>query len=158
MPTFMRQGRRITDSQAKSSLEIAVIRVHVERVIRRLKTFLVLSFIRHDMNHLMNKIIIILSFTVNCLDPLIRDEKQFDEVTKQFMAEDDSWMANIPDDFMPDMDPLDITNYEQSEDLEEPLVDVDDPSVDLDDPSVDLDDPSVDLDDPLVGLTIRDNL
>ena len=106
----------------------------------------------------MNKIIIILSFTVNCLDPLIRDEKQFDEVTKQFMAEDDSWMANIPDDFMPDMDPLDITNYEQSEDLDEPLVDVDDPSVDLDDPSVDLDDPYVDLDDPLVGLTIRDNL
>ena len=155
MPTFMRQGRRITDSQAKSSLEIAVIRVHVERVIRRLKTFLVLSFIRHDMNHLLNKIMIILSFTVNCLDPLIRDEKQFDEVTKQFMAEDDSWMANIPDDFMPDMDPLDITNYEQSEDLDEPLVDVDE---DVDDPSVDLDDPSVDLDDPLVGLTIRDNL
>ena len=77
MPTIMRQGRRITDSQAKSSLEIAVIRVHVERVIRRLKTFLVLSFIRHEMHHLMNKVVIIcknlMSFLFNHVSNALND-------------------------------------------------------------------------------------
>ena len=106
MPPFIRQGRQLSDNEARSSLEIAVHRVHVERVIRRLKTFEVLTFVRHDMNHQMNKILMILSFTINCFDPLIRDEKEFDTLTKQFMEEDDSWMNEVPDEFMPDTDPF----------------------------------------------------
>ena len=81
-------------------------------MIRRLKTFLVLSYVRHDMHHYMNKILAILSFSINCFDPLIRDDKEFDEVTKKFMAENDEWMQDIPEDFMPDTDPLAMSDDE----------------------------------------------
>ena len=64
------------------------------------------------MHHYMNKILIILSFSINCFDPLIRDDKEFDEVTKKFMAENDEWMQDIPEDFMPDTDPLAMSDDE----------------------------------------------
>ena len=54
------------------------------------------------MNQYMNKILVILCFTINCFDPLIRDDKEFETLVKQFMAEDDEWMNDIPEDFMPD--------------------------------------------------------
>ena len=54
------------------------------------------------MNQYMNKILVILCFTINCFDPLIRDDNEFETLVKKFMAEDDEWMNDIPEDFMPD--------------------------------------------------------
>ena len=63
----------------------------------------------------MNKILIILAFSINCFDPLIRDDKDFDALIKKFMTEDDAWMEDIPEDFMPDTDPLDISEDEDDD-------------------------------------------
>ena len=36
MPSFIRQGRQLTDQEAKTSLEIAVQRVHIEVTVQNL--------------------------------------------------------------------------------------------------------------------------
>ena len=53
-----------------------------------------------------NKIIYILAFCINCFGPLIQEQDKVDELIKKFQEDnmDDKIFANMPDDFMPDLD------------------------------------------------------
>ena len=79
-----------------------------QRAIARLKVFQVLSFVRQDRNPYMNKIVFILGFSINCFGPLIKEQEKVDELIKKFQEDnlDDEFFANMPDDFMPDLDPM----------------------------------------------------
>ena len=52
----------------------SIERVHVERGIERLRRFKVMKFMSHHMYRHCNKLLIILSYTVNLFPPLIRDK------------------------------------------------------------------------------------
>ena len=51
---------------------------HTERAIARLKIFQILQFIRHDLYPYINKILVILSYTVNNFPPLLDDDEDQD--------------------------------------------------------------------------------
>ena len=79
MPPFMRQGRQLEPKQRKENRDIAKERIHVERAIERLRRFEVMRFMSHHMYKHFNKLIVILSYTVNQFGPLIRDKNTFME-------------------------------------------------------------------------------
>ena len=54
----------------------------MERAIERLRRFGVMKYVRHDMQKHFNKLVIILSFTVNSFGPLIK-EKDLDKLKKK---------------------------------------------------------------------------
>lgn len=91
-----------------------------QRAIARLKVFQVLSFVRQDRNVYMNKIIYILAFCINCFGPLIQEDGKIDELIKKFQEDkmDDQFFANMPDDFMADLDPIedDVEDKDKDED------------------------------------------
>ena len=73
MPPVRRQKRQLNPSQRRENLKVAVERVHVERGIERLRRFKVMKFMSHHMYKHCNKLLVILSYTVNLFPPLIRD-------------------------------------------------------------------------------------
>ena len=72
-----------------------LFRVHVERGIERLRRFGVMKFVRHDMQRHFNKLLIILSYTVNNFGPLIRDKNCMyeEEVEKEDDIDEDDLEA-----------------------------------------------------------------
>ena len=83
MPSFKSKAIRQTEQQRIKNLRIAIERVHVERAIARLKIFQLLSYVRHDMYPFINRILIILAYTVNNFPPLIDDDE--DEEFEKFL-------------------------------------------------------------------------
>ena len=83
MPSFKSKAIRQTEQQRIKNLRIAIERVHVERAIARLKIFQLLSYIRHDMYPFINRILVILAYTVNNFPPLIDDDE--DEEFEKFL-------------------------------------------------------------------------
>ena len=73
MPPVRRQKRQLNPKQRNENLKVAIDRVHVERGIERLRRFKVMKFMSHHMYKHCNKLLVILSYTVNCFPPLIRD-------------------------------------------------------------------------------------
>ena len=80
-----------------------------QRAIGRLKIFQVLSFVRHDRNKYMNKIMAILAFACNGFGPLIKEADKVDDIIKKFQEDndDDKLFRDMPDDFFADLDPID---------------------------------------------------
>ena len=74
MPPLRVQKRQLNPAQRKENLEVAIERVHVERGIERLRRFKVMKFMSHHMYRHCNKLLVILSYTVNLFPPLIRDQ------------------------------------------------------------------------------------
>ena len=74
MPPLRVQKRQLNPEQRKENLKVAVDRVHVERGIERLRRFKIMKFMSHHMYRHCNKLLIILSYTVNMFPPLIRDK------------------------------------------------------------------------------------
>ena len=77
-----------------------------QRAIGRLKIFQVLSFVRHDRNKYMNKIMAILAFSCNCFGPLIKEADKVDDIIKKFQEDNDDLFRDMPEDFFADPDPL----------------------------------------------------
>ena len=73
MPPVRRQKRQLNPKQRNENLKVAIDRVHVERGIERLRRFKVMKFMSHHMYKHCNKLLVILSYTVNCFPALIRD-------------------------------------------------------------------------------------
>ena len=74
MPPIRSQKRQLNPAQRKENLDVAIERVHVERGIERLRRFKVMKFMSHHMYRHCNKLLVILSYTVNLFPPLIRDK------------------------------------------------------------------------------------
>ena len=104
MPPIRSQKRQLNPAQRKENLDVAIERVHVERGIERLRRFKVMKFMSHHMYRHCNKLLIILSYTVNLFPPLIRDKnctydekveneddltnEEIDEIFRQISEED----------------------------------------------------------------------
>ena len=76
MPPFVRQKQQFSGPQNQDCYRIASVRIHVERAIARLKQFMVLQFLPHDLYKYINKILLILAFIVNNFNPLIADDEE----------------------------------------------------------------------------------
>ena len=76
MPPFVRQNRQLNDAQNKDCYRISSLRIHVERCIARMKTFGVMRFVSHHMYQHLDKLLVIISFLVNNMPPLIAEKEE----------------------------------------------------------------------------------
>lgn len=74
MPPFRSGERQFTTQQNRDCYEVAKVRIHVERAIRRLKYFEVLNFVPSLMLPKVDKIFVIVSFFANFFNDLIHEE------------------------------------------------------------------------------------
>lgn len=73
LPAFTRGGGQLTEEQVTSTRRIANVRIHVERAIRRLKVYKILSqVVPINMSPKMDKILRICAALANLRDDLIR--------------------------------------------------------------------------------------
>ena len=72
MPPLVREKRQFSAGQNEEGYQISSLRIHVERAIERIKRFRVLKFIERPMLRHLDMILIVLSYVVNNLDPLIK--------------------------------------------------------------------------------------
>ena len=114
MPPVRRQKRQLNPKQRNENLKVAIDRVHVERGIERLRRFKVMKFMSHHMYKHCNKLLVILSYTVNCFPALIRDpnciynekveeeeeltNEEIDAIMKDFEEEFEVNSENEPND------------------------------------------------------------
>ena len=82
MPPFVRQKQQFSDAQNRDCYKIASVRIHVERAIARLRQFMILKFLPHDLYKHIDKILKILAFIVNNFNPLINDDDSDEEDTE----------------------------------------------------------------------------
>ena len=68
----------------------------------------------------MNKIVFILAFCINCFGPLIQEGAKIDELIKKFQEDsvDDEMFANMPEDFMADLDPMEDEEFVECDEEE----------------------------------------
>ena len=72
------KGRKLTPREIRKTREIATLRIHVERAIRRLKTFKLLSgVIDPALRHNLDAVLVIAAVISNLQGPLIRDRWAF---------------------------------------------------------------------------------
>ena len=66
----------------------------------------------------MNKIVFILAFCINCFGPLIQEDPKLDDLIKKFQEDnvDDEIFANMLDDFMPDLNPMEDEDEDEYDD------------------------------------------
>lgn len=74
MPPFKQADRQFTTQQNRDCYQIARVRVHVERAIRRLKYFEILNFVPSLMLPHIDKIFVIVSFFANFFNDLIDED------------------------------------------------------------------------------------
>lgn len=74
MPPFKKgqQHFQFSNSQNRDAYQIARVRIHVERVIERMKRFQMLDYIRADMRDHFDDILVIVSAICNCATDIIR--------------------------------------------------------------------------------------
>ena len=91
-----RQGRQFSRSQNEEGYNVARLRIHVERSIGRLRIFKILQFLENSLVPDLNKILIVLAYTVNNLPPLFKEESEpeetvedVDEITDYFQTMSD---------------------------------------------------------------------
>ncbi|KAG9273573.1 hypothetical protein AMEX_G12744 [Astyanax mexicanus] len=76
MPSFTKKGAQLTEEQVTATRRIANVRIHVERAIRRLKVYKILSqVVPITMAPKMDKILRVCAALVNLRDELIRDSE-----------------------------------------------------------------------------------
>jgi hypothetical protein len=73
MPPFVTQGRQFDRKANSECYKVASVRIHVERAIQRLKMFGILQFLEYPLLKHLNKILIVTSYIVNSMGPLIND-------------------------------------------------------------------------------------
>ncbi len=72
MPPFKRGERQFSDSENTEGFKCSSLRIHVERAIRRLKYFNILSFLTTDLIPHIDKINVVIAFLCNNMPELIR--------------------------------------------------------------------------------------
>ena len=72
MPPFKRGQRQFSNFENSEGYKCSSVRIHVERAVRRLKYFQVLSFLQSDLIPHVDKIIVVLSFICNNMPELIK--------------------------------------------------------------------------------------
>ena len=73
MPPFKRGERQFSDSENTEGFKCSSLRIHVERAIRRLKYFNILSFLTTDLIPHIDKINVVIAFLCNNMPELIKD-------------------------------------------------------------------------------------
>ena len=73
MPPFKRGDRQFSENENIEGYLCSALRIHVERAIRRLKYFYILSFLTTDLVPHIDKILVIISFLCNNMPELIKD-------------------------------------------------------------------------------------
>ena len=72
MPPFKRGNRQFSESENKEGYKCSSLRIHVERAIRRLKYFQILTFLSNDLVPHMDKLIVVIAFLCNNMPDLIK--------------------------------------------------------------------------------------
>ena len=72
MPPFKRGNRQFSESENKEGYKCSSLRIHVERAIRRLKYFQILTFLTNDLVPHMDKLIVVIAFICNNMPDLIK--------------------------------------------------------------------------------------
>ncbi len=86
MPPFKKGSRQFSVKETRDGYHCASVRVHVERAIRRLKTFKCMKFVPHSMIPHIDKICVVVAFITNLFPGLIACEDDEEELSN--MAED----------------------------------------------------------------------
>ncbi len=73
MPPFKRGERQFSDSENREGFKCSSLRIHVERAIRRLKYFNILSFLTTDLIPHIDKINVVIAFLCNNMPELIKN-------------------------------------------------------------------------------------
>jgi hypothetical protein len=73
MPPFKRGERQFSESENIEGYLCSALRIHVERAIRRLKYFNILSFLTTDLVPYIDKIFVVISFLCNNMPELVRN-------------------------------------------------------------------------------------
>ncbi len=73
MPPFKRGDRQFSDSENSEGFKCSSLRIHVERAIRRLKYFNILSFLTTDLIPHIDKINVVIAFLCNNMPELIKN-------------------------------------------------------------------------------------
>ena len=95
MPPMVREKRQFSKSQNEEGYQISSLWIHVERAIERIKRFRVLKFIERPMLRHLDMILIVLSYVVNNLDPLI---KKGENESKENESKEDEAKENKDED------------------------------------------------------------
>ena len=72
MPPFKKGNKQFTNAQNDYGYEVASARIHVERVIQRLKIFNILHSFPHNLMKYCDSIIHVIAFIVNLFPDLIQ--------------------------------------------------------------------------------------
>ena len=73
MPPFKRGDRQFSESENSEGYKCSALRIHVERAIRRLKYFQILTFLTSDLIQHVDQIVIIVAFLCNNMPELIKN-------------------------------------------------------------------------------------
>ena len=73
MPPFKRGERQFSHSENRAGYNVASVRIHVERVLGRMKFFRIMKSLDHSLLNKIDKILMCIAFTVNHFPPLIRE-------------------------------------------------------------------------------------
>lgn len=74
MPSSVVSGQKSSKAEVKFSKRIAALRIHIERVIRRVREFYFLkphACVNHNLIYLLNSLVIIVCGLINLQEPLI---------------------------------------------------------------------------------------
>jgi hypothetical protein len=98
MPPFFTKDHhgQFREGENKECYKIASVRIHVERAIRRLKTFGVFRFLDHSLYKHINRILIVIAFCINNFGPLIKDAKE--DTVEDIGNADDNADIDVVDD------------------------------------------------------------
>ena len=82
LPPFL-ETAQFTPAQAKMTVRIARARIHVERAIRRIKLYAILSRIPYKHRSIASENFKVCAMLTNLMNPLIRDAEEVDIVSRQ---------------------------------------------------------------------------
>ena len=82
LPPFL-ETAQFTPAQAKMTVRIARARIHIERAIRRIKLYAILSRIPHKHRSIASEIFKVCAMLTNLMNPLIREVEEVDIVSCQ---------------------------------------------------------------------------
>lgn len=74
-PPSVTEGQKLSKIESKQAKQIAALRIHIERVIRRVREYKMLNMhavIHNSLEYLMNCIVIIACGLINLQEPLIK--------------------------------------------------------------------------------------
>lgn len=72
MPPFKRGDRQFSETENFEGYKCSAVRIHVERAIRRLKYFQILSFLKMDLIPHIDKVLVVIAFLCNNMPDLIK--------------------------------------------------------------------------------------